>query len=106
MLQASDLQKSVSKANGRRRTRILSQGDVEKFVQLVNENADNPEVHTIRVYSDEGFVANSYKYRADISCLEANRQEDGTFHCGAFTVDARRSHGNGSLVTINQRAAD
>lgn len=106
MLQASDLEKSVSKANGKRRTRVLNQGDVDRFVELVNENANNPQIRTIRVYSSQGFVPNSYKYRADISCLEATRQENGEFKCGALTVNAKRPHGSGALVTINGRSTD
>ena len=102
MLTVSDLVESVANANGSRRTRVLDRSDVELFVELVNRANDN--IHTIRVYSSAGFVANSYKYRADISYLQADRQEDGTFHCYASTCDAKRSHGNGALVTVNGRA--
>lgn len=101
MLAVNDLQEKVQKANGTRKARILRPADVAQFVELVN-NA-TPEQHTIRVYSSDGFVPNSYKYRADISYLQATRLESGEFQIGAGTVDAKRSHGNGSLVTINSR---
>lgn len=104
MLRATDLTDKVAKANGTRKTRILRQSDIESFVDLVNEAT--PEQHTIRVYSSDGFVPNSYKYRADISYLQATRNaETGEFHIGAGTTDAKRSNGSGSHITINGRAA-
>lgn len=97
---------AAKKANGTRRSRILSNSDMAEFEQLVEAHKDDPEIRTIRVYSHEGFVPNSYKYRADISVLEAVRSsETGQFSIHGFTVDAKRSHGNGALVTINSRAA-
>ena len=104
MLNATDLTDKVAKANGTRKTRILRQADVEQFINLVNEAT--PEQHTIRVYSSDGFVPNSYKYRASISYLQATRNaETGEFYIGAGTTDAKRSNGLGSLVTINGRVA-
>lgn len=103
MLNVNDLQEMVAQANGRRKNRILSPHDVERFVSLVN-NA-TLEQHTIRVYSSGGFVANSYKFRAEISYLQATRNETGEFEVGAGTTDAKRSFGAGSLVTINGKAA-
>lgn len=102
MITVEELQEKVAKANGTRKTRILSQKDVERFVELVN--AADEKTHTIRVYSSDGFVPNSYKYRSYISYLQANRNpETGKFQIGASTTDAKRSHGNGSLETINGR---
>jgi len=104
MLNATDLTKTVSNANGTRKTRILSQSDVEQFVSLVNEKETDLTVKTIRVYSSEGFVPNSYKYRSYISYLQAERDaETGKFNVFARTCDAKRSHGSGALVTINGR---
>lgn len=103
MLNQTDLIEKVAKANSSRKTRILRQSDIQQFIELVNEAT--PETHTIRVYSSDGFVPNAYKYRADISYLQANRNpETGEFEIGASTCDAKRSHANGSLVTVNGRA--
>lgn len=104
MLTINDLQEKVQKANGTRKNRILRPSDIERFVELVN-NA-TPEQHTIRVYSSDGFVPNSYKYRASISVLTATRDaETGEFVIGGGVVDAKRSRGVGALVTVNGRAA-
>lgn len=102
-----EIQKSIDNANGRRRTRLLDAADIGIFFETLNEVGDDPKVHTVRRYSGEGFVPNSYKYRADISYLEANRDaETGEWRIGANTADAKRSRGNGALTTINGRAAD
>lgn len=102
MLNVNDLQEMVAQANGRRKNRILSPRDVERFVSLVN--SATPEQHTIRVYSSGGFVANSYKFRAEISYLQATKNEAGEFKVVAKTADAHKSYGAGSLVTINGKA--
>lgn len=105
MITINDLQEKVSKANSTSKARILRPADVAQFVELVNEKENDATVQTIRVYSSDGFVPNSYKYRADISYLQATRNaETGKFEVGAGTVDAKRSRGNGALVTINSRA--
>lgn len=103
MLTASDLESKVQKANGTRKSRILHPADVEQFVELVN--TATPEQNIIRVYSSDGFVPHSYKYRCDISYLQATRNpETGEFQIGAGITDAKRSRGSGSLITINGRA--
>lgn len=102
MVTVEELKQKVDNANGSRKTRILHPGDVKNFVELIN-NA-TPEQKTIRVYSSDGFVPKSYKYRCAISYLQATRNpETGEFQIGASTTDAKRSHGSGALVTINGR---
>jgi len=66
------------------------------------EYQDDPDKVVIRVYG--GFVANSYKYPAPTSVLEAHRAEDGTWDVVGFETEGKRSHGNGALVTVNARA--
>lgn len=92
---------SVARANGSRRTRTIKGQSIARFLTALAENFDT--ARTIRVYSSEGFVANSYKYRADITFIEAARTENG-FNVYAGTGDAKRSHGAGSTMTINGRA--
>lgn len=102
MITVSDLQEKVQKVNGSRKNRILRPDDIARFVELVN--AATPDQHTIRVYSSDGFVPNSYGYRAEISYLQAVRNsETGEFDCDADVAGAKRSYGLGPLVTINNR---
>ena len=96
-----EIQKSIDNANGRRRNRTLDAKDVEIFFSILNEVAET--AHTVRRYSGDGFVPNSYKYRAEISYIEANKI-DNEWHIAASTCDAKRSYGNGSLTTINGKA--
>ena len=98
----NDLMEMAKSANGRARTRTIGKSEAQEILDLV-ASADD-KVNTIRVYSRDGFVANSYKYRADIRYFEATRK-DGKLVIGASYGDAKRSHGNGALVTINGRAA-
>lgn len=99
-----EIKNQVKAANGKRKARILDECDVNCFFEKLNELANNETVHTIRVYAGQGFVPNSYKYRADISYMEAQRNSDGDFDIIVTTTDAKRSYGNGAVVTINGRA--
>ncbi len=79
---------AMKHANGSRRQRTLSANDAAKFEALVDENKDNQAVTSIRVYSSEGSVPNAYKYRAEISVLQAARSlETGLLMISGFTVD-------------------
>lgn len=100
-----EVQNKVKAINGKRRTRTLSDSDIAIFYAKLNEMAGDEKVHTVCVYSSDGFVANSYRYPAPISVIEANRNETGDFNISVFTVDAKRSHGIGALVTVNGRSA-
>jgi hypothetical protein len=96
----NDLMDMAKKINGRARSRTIGEDEAKEMLELV-ANADDA-VHTIRVYSGQGFVPNSYKYRCEIRYFEATRKE-GQFVIGAGYGDAKRSHGNGALVTVNKR---
>jgi len=103
-MNVNEIRKLAEKANGRRKWRTLDESDVQRFVKLFEENCNNEKIHTIRVYSSEGFVPRSYKWRAPISVLEARRTEEG-FEFVGFVVDAKRGYGQGSLQTVNSRPA-
>jgi hypothetical protein len=98
----NDLMEMAKKANGRARARTIGEAEAQAMLNLVADADDT--VNTIRVYSQNGFVPNSYKYRCDIRYFEANRR-DGELVIGASTTDAKRSRGVGALVTVNGRAA-
>ena len=99
----NELLEMAAKVNGRARNRIIGKVEAEILMDTV---ASAPEkAHTIRVYSRDGFVPNSYKYRAEIRYFEATRTDSGEWKYTASYCDAKRSHGNGALVTINGRAA-
>jgi len=101
-MQLVEMAKSV---NGRARSRILGQKEAQTILDLVAEHNATPTIHTIRVYSRDGFVANSYNYRAETRYFEATRNPEGHFVVRVGACDAHRAHGSGALVTINGRAA-
>jgi hypothetical protein len=57
---------AAKEANGTRRKRLLGESDVEKFIELVNENPEK----SVQVRAEA--VANSYKYQADATFLRYN----------------------------------
>lgn len=95
----------ASAVNGRARSRTIGQKEAQTILGLVAQHQNSQEVHTIRVYSNGGFVANSYNFRADVRYFEATRNELGEFVVRAGSCDAHRSHGSGALITINGRVA-
>lgn len=101
-----NLEELVKSANGRRRNRIITASDIARFNEIFDANKDDPEVHSIRVYPADGaFVANSYDYCAEVTCIVAERDREGGWIVNAKTVDAHRSHGSAATATINNRAA-
>jgi hypothetical protein len=91
--------------NGKARNRTIGKREAQEIIDLVNQHRENQDTHTIRVYSLDGFVANSYNYRADIRYFEATRNADGEFVIKADMTGAKRGYGSGALVTINGRSA-
>jgi len=77
---------------GKRRQRTLTESDAADFLQLA---AENPGCR-VRVYSAQGFVSNSYKYRAPITYVE--READGIVI--VRETDAKRSNGTGSTRVV------
>lgn len=98
----SEILAVAQRINGRRRTRTIDKRDVSLFAQTLRERFDNAQI--VRVYSSDGFVANSYKYRADIVYLQAVKVENG-WRIEASTTDAKRSYGAGARITVDGRAA-
>lgn len=92
--------------NGKRRNRIITMRECVELVELMSAHQNNADTHTIRVYPRDGFVANSYNYRADVTYIEATRDtETGEFIVHSATANAHRSHGSAATTTINGRAA-
>lgn len=87
--------------NGRSRTRILYRGDAQDILNTLDAH---PDCTTARSYSRDGFVPNAYKYPADIVCAEATKRTDGTYAITVIRVGAKRSRGEGALITVNGRA--
>lgn len=96
--QASFLEQA-QKANGSRRVRTVGYAEFNQAVQY----ADNNVGALVRVYSLEGFVANSYRSAAPISYIELRRTETG-YEVNVSVTDAKRTNGKGSQVTIDGRA--
>ena len=95
--------KAAKEMKGRRQRRFIDVGEINIMAKLDRKRSLNGK--TIRVYSNDGFVANSYKYRADIDAIERTYiNNKKTFNI--VQVGAKRSHGKGSLVTVDNRAYD
>lgn len=102
----AELTEKAQAANGRRKTRTIKPSDIARFEELFAARKDDPKAHTIRVYAADGFVANSYQYRAEISYIEARRAaETNEWNIVVSTCDAKRSRGQGVLETVNGREA-
>ena len=98
----NELREMAKCVNGRNRRRTIGKAEAETMLSLV-KSADD-KAHTIRVYSSEGFVPNSYKWPARIAYFEARRQEAGNWRIIADSCDAKRPYGNAPLITVNSRA--
>lgn len=89
--------------DGKRRNRILYRGDARDLLKLISEH---PEARTVRSYSRDGFVANSYKYQSHITRATGTRKDDGTWSIVVDTGSANRSHGEGALLTVDNRGVE
>lgn len=98
-MERQEIEEMVKAVNGRRRSRIIGKHEIDNFLELMAEHADDLTTR-IRVYSRDGFVANSYKYAAPISYLEATRNEAGEWNVRADKCDAKKSWGNGSTTVV------
>ena len=87
---------------GKRRNRFLSSTEVNHMRDLDRKSSLNGK--KIRIYSDDGFVPNSYKYNARIDYIERWYDENGKKHFSVGQTGASRSHGNGALCTVDNRA--
>jgi len=54
----------------------------------------------VRIYSDDRFVPNSYKYRCLIQYVEAVKSEEGGWTVRTGWTSAQRSSGKGSMVVV------
>ena len=92
---------AVEAKNGKRRSRIITKADIDILLDEINQ-ADE-KTHTIRVYPNYAFVANAYKYRAETTALQADRDEAGNWTVNVRLVDAHRPKGTGPKITRNGR---
>lgn len=53
----------------------------------------------VRIYSDMGFVPNSYKWRCEIQYVECNKCEDG-WKVSVGWTGAQRPRGIGNLIVV------
>jgi len=95
--------KAAKEMKGKRRNRFIDESEINIMAKLDRKRSLNGK--TIRVYSKDGFVANSYKYRADIDAIERTYIDNKKVFA-VIQVGAKRSHGGGALVTVNSRAYD
>lgn len=98
------LAEAAGQQAGRRKVRTLSQGDVSRFIELLRKHRQS--ANRIRVYSADGFVPNSYTYRADIDYIEGHKDDAGVWHVHISSTGAQRPRGRGALATVDGRAAE
>jgi hypothetical protein len=89
---------------GRRKHRYVDETEVDLMSKLDRKSSLRGK--TIRVYSVEGFVPHSYKWRANIDYVERGYTEDGKKYFYIGQTDAHRSHSRGATITVNKRAYD
>jgi hypothetical protein len=76
--------------------RAVGLTEVEQAAKLV-ESAKK----RVRVYSQSGFVPNSYKWRCQIEYVEAVKDDEtGAWKFSVGVGSAQRSGGSGSLVVV------
>ena len=86
---------------GRRSTRFIDISEIEIMLKL--DRKKSLKGKTIRVYSEDGFVSNSYKYRSQIDWIVRWYDKTGKKHFGIGSGSAARSNGTGALITVNGR---
>jgi hypothetical protein len=96
------LEKALALA-GKRRNRTIGKKEIEKLCELDRKTSLNGK--SIRVYSRDGFVANSYNkgFFTPIDFIE-RWYDNGVKKFTVSQAGANRSHGNGALVTVNGKA--
>lgn len=92
---------TAKRIEGRARNRVIYNSDIEKLLAAIDAH---PDCHQARRYSRDGFVANSYKYAAEITCAHATRMDDGSYMISVKRVGAKRSYGAGNLTTVDGKA--
>jgi len=89
-------------ARGKRTRRYVNIIEIETMEKL--DRKPSLKGKTIRVYSEEGFVPNSYKYQSSIDFVERDYDANGKKRFYVGSTSANRCAGNGALITVNQRA--
>lgn len=54
----------------------------------------------VRVYSQAGFVPNSYRHRCQIQFVEVTKAADGKLSVATGWTGAQRARGQGSLIVV------
>lgn len=82
------------------KTRIARSVDDVEARTLLAHLSDATD--SVTVYSQVGFVPNTYKWACPIEVLKAERTDAG-WTVSLYRSDAKRSYGNGSLVVVDGR---
>ena len=96
-----NLRNEAIELKGRRRNRFISDVEIEEMASL--DRKKNLAGKVIRVYSNDGFVANSYFGNPVVDYIERifvdGKKQFSIGQCGA-----KRAYGSASLITVNSRA--
>ena len=86
---------------GSRRSRFIDENEIDTMAKLDRKRTLSGK--TIRIYSNDGFVANSYKYPANIDAIERTYENNKKVF-NIVQVGAKRAHGRGPSITVNNRS--
>ncbi len=95
------LVKKAEELKGRRKKRFISELEIDKMRIL--DRKLSLKGKRIRIYSFDGFVANSYKYKADIDYIERQYDSDGNKKIIIGQTSAKRPFGNAPLIAVNNK---
>ena len=85
---------------GRRQLRFVNEAEIDIMACIDRKRSLTGK--PVRVYSNDGFVANSYGYQPRIDYV-GKIYVDGKKKLFIGQGDASRSNGKGALVTVNNR---
>ena len=94
-----DIYDDADAIEGKARKRVIYGTTMERFFKALEE-AEAEDKGYVRVYSDDGFVANGYTYPVMISYIQAMKYDDHTWLINVQRGDAKRPYGKGSLTVV------
>lgn len=101
----ASIEKRAEELKGRRSVRTIDADEIDKMAEMDRKRSLAGK--TIRVYSFDGFVSNSYAnkhFSVKIDFIQREYDVEGKKMFIVGQCGAGRSYGGGSLVTVNNRS--
>ena len=89
-----EIKESISKRKGLSTYREIYESDLNDLIKSCPKAKKR-----VRVYSQDGFVSNAYKWRCRIQYIEATAK-GGEWHIRLGDTSAQRSYGEGAHIVI------